>query len=204
MGSYENETKRELDNKTEVPGKLDIGTLKYFWLSNPITGNKKDSIPKFLREIEVLKNFTENERRILSNSLHMRNFDDNDVIFKQGDVGVGFYFLYSGHVEITIAAEESENSEAQEGEYVLSLDKGDYFGELALLQDRNLRNATITTRGGCTLLGVFRPDLEEMIDNHPVVAAKLLQSISMIVANRLFALTKEVKTLKYKLQQVGK
>ena len=74
----------------------------------------------------------------------------------------------------------------------------DYFGELALLQENNFRTATLS-RDNSQLLGIFKPDLEVLIDEYPIVATKLLQSISVILANRLFSITSEVRALKMKI-----
>ena len=46
--------------------------------------------------------------------------------------------------------------------------------------------------------------MEDLIHHHPIVATKLLQSISIIISNRLFSLTKEVVKLKAKIIQLEK
>ena len=67
-----------------------------------------------------------------------------------------------------------------------------------------MRSATAVSKESCQLLGLFKPDLTEMIEHHPIVAAKLLQAVSMIIAYRLTDITREVKILKYKLTQLEK
>jgi len=86
-------------------------------------------------------------------------------------------------------------------DYELSLEKYDLFGELALLQENSIRNATAVAKSDTILLGVFKPDLDDMILEQPIIAAKLLQAISMIVANRLFHLTQEIIQLKSKIEK---
>lgn len=202
--SYEKNIQDKVSDGNDLPEKVNLSMIKYFWQSNPFTGKKPDTIPKFLRNIDVLKNFTDNELRILCKSLHHRTFGNREVVFRQGDLGVGFYFLYSGYVDVIVENEQSHKESDEEkpkSNYILSLEKADYFGELALLQDSSVRNATVVAREGCELLGIFKPDVEELINNHPVVATKLLQAVSIIISNRLFGLTKEVRELKFKLSQ---
>lgn len=201
--SYEKEINKKIEDKKPLPEKLEISVLRYFWQSNPLVGNKKDSIPRFLRKIDVLSNFSENELRILAKYLHLRRFHSGETVFRQGDLGVGFYLIYSGYADIIVSS-NSENEEEQDSRHILTLEKGDYFGELALLQEISVRNASAVSRQGCELLGLFKPDVEELINHYPVIAAKLLQSISLIVANRLFSLTREVQELKYKLSSLEK
>ncbi|MCO4792630.1 MAG: cyclic nucleotide-binding domain-containing protein [Bacteriovoracaceae bacterium] len=197
MESYEKGINTKVESGQALPEKLDISLLKYFWQASPIAGSRIDTIPKFLRKIDVLKNFSDNELRVLSQWLHLRVFSDSEIIFKQKDIGVGLYFIYSGQVDVKV-----ENDDTAEENIVLTLDKNDYFGELALLQEGSIRNATAVSRDTTQLLGIFKPDVENLIESYPVVATKLLQSISVIVANRLFSVTQELKRAKHKLHQM--
>lgn len=197
MSSYEKDIQDKIEKGTELPDKLDISLLKYFWQASPLASSRMDTIPKFLRKIDVLKNFSDNELRILSQSFHLRVFTDGEVIFSQKDIGVGLYFIYSGQVDVKVGKEEE-----QDENIVLTLDKHDYFGELALLQEGSVRNATAVSRDTTQLLGIFKPDVEHLIENHPVVATKLLQSISVIIASRLYSVTQELKRVKHKLNQL--
>lgn len=197
--SYEKEIQDRIENKKILPEKLEISVLRYFWQSNPILGKKRDSIPRFLRKLEVFSNFSENEQRILAKYFHLRKFTAGELIFKQGELGVGFYLIYSGYADIIFESSEEESNGPDRSKHIITLEKSDYFGELALLQEMSIRNASAISRQGCELLGIFKPDVEELINQYPVIAAKLLQSVSLIVANRLFSLTKEVQELKYKI-----
>lgn len=201
--SYEDEIGQKIEKNEPLPKRLEINVLRYFWQSNPLIGKKSDSIPRFLRKIEVLKNFSENELRILSHFMHFRSFNAGETVFKQGDLGVGFYFIYSGYTDIVVAS-TSANGDEKKSDHLLTLEKYDYFGELALLQENSVRNASAISRQGCELLGLFKPDMDDLINHYPLIAAKLLQSISLIVANRLFSLTIEVQELKYKIVSLEK
>ena len=204
MKSYEKEVNDKIENEKALPPKLDLSLLRYFWQAGPFSGRNKKTIPKFLRKIEVLKTFTDNELRILSKYLHLRQFEPDEAVFEQGDLGVGFYFVYSGQIDIRVQYDEyaeqiEDASRKLDGRKVLSLEQYDYFGELALLQENNFRTAAALSRDNSQLLGIFKPDLEVLIDEYPIVATKLLQSISVILANRLFSITSEVRTLKMKI-----
>lgn len=205
-GSYESEQRAKIYAGEDTPEKIKIATLKYFWLSNPLLSSSKN-IPKFLRAIPVLGNFTDNELRILAMHLHHRSFGDGEVIFRQNDVGFGFYFLYAGHVDILVNNRDddsTEESNEQDVSRLLTLEPKEYFGELSLLQEHSVRNASAVSRQGCELLGIFKPDVDQLIANNPVVGAKLLQSVSQIIANRFYSLSREVKELKFRLAQIDK
>ncbi len=201
--TYESEVKEKMAKGDPLPNKIDIPIVKYFWQSNPLTPSRTETIPKFLRKIPVLKNFTDNELRILSKSMHHRHFTGGEKIFKQNESGIGFYFIYDGQVDIIIENNIVDNEKrklSSEAKILLSLDKYDYFGELALLQEGSIRNASVVAKYACELIGIFRPDVEILINEEPIVATKLLQSISMIVATRLHSVTSEVQRLKAKVK----
>ncbi len=203
--SYEKEISDKIEGHEPLPEKLEISVLRYFWQSNPIMGKKVDSIPRFLRRIEVLKNFTENELRILAKFLHLRKFNAGDVIFNQGELGVGFYLIYSGYTDIVVPETDTvDGDKEKKSSHVLTLEKYDYFGELALLQQNSTRSAMAISRQGCELIGLFKPDVDQLINIYPLIAAKLLQSVSLIVANRLFSITREVQELKFKINTLEK
>lgn len=220
--TYEEQIGKYYKDGEEIPGKLNISVLKYFWQRSALSGAGKNTIPNFLRGIDVLKEFSDNELRIFSQRLHMRTFSPGEVVFKQDDVGFGFYFIFSGHIDILIRRMDMKDnpqsedvvsadtvlaaSDNQGDQLILvtSLEKGDYFGELALLQEQSLRSAYAVAKVSCTLYGLFKPDLEDLINYHPVIGAKLLQTVSHIVANRHSAITNEIQALKYKIFQMEK
>jgi len=175
--------------------KVEIPAIKYFWSSSSLIGKKTKNIPKFLRDIDIFSNLTGNELRILSKFLHIRDFSNEELILKKGDKGIGFYLIYSGQVKVYDELGENSSSYLEEGEY---------FGELALLQDVSIRNANIMAISKVKLLGILKPDLEDLIDSHPKVSAKLIQSLSLIVSNRFNSTIDEIVSLRKRLNDEGK
>ncbi len=197
MNSYENEIKNAGEKKQNLLTKIDISMMKYLWLANPLSSARKGSIPRFLRNVEILKDFSDNELRILAKYMHSRKFAEGDIVFRQGEIGIGFYFVYSGHVELIYANPSIEH----ELRNVITFDEYSYFGELALLQENHPRQATAKASQRCELIGVFKPDLDHLIDQHPKIAAKLIQAISIAIADRLYHLAQEASKLQERLQQ---
>lgn len=191
QNKYEGNKETFLDERVSIP------TLKYFWQASPLATNKKKSIPKFLRSIKVFEQFTDYELKIFSEFLHERVFAGEEVVIKEGESGYGFYLILNGTIEILtqINFHDGANSERR-NQLIARLSKQEYFGELSLLEKRNKRNATAVSKGESRLLAIYKPDLEEMIERYPVVGAKFLQAISLIVAMRFNSVTEEIKTLK--------
>ncbi|MBP9681430.1 MAG: cyclic nucleotide-binding domain-containing protein [Bacteriovorax sp.] len=196
--SYEKEMQEASTDKLSLTKKIDFSMMKYLWMANPLGSARKHSIPKFLRNVELLKNFSDNELRILAKYMHSRKFSEDEIVFRAGEIGIGFYFIYSGTIELSYDDIESEvNSEK-----FLILEEFGYFGELALLQEGNLRTATALAKNKCELVGIFKPDLDNLILRHPIIAAKLIQSISIALADRLYYLTYEASRMAKRLKKL--
>lgn len=200
-----NETEAEklyIDNESKFKeDRLTIRTLKYFWQSGPVSGKGEQNIPKFLRKIKVLEHFTDYELKIFSSFIHQRTYGNDETIFKEGDAGFGFYMIVKGQVEIyTLRNRVVEEMAESFQQFIIRLGSKEYFGELSLLENHNRRNATALTKGQTTLLVIYKPDIEEMIERYPLIGAKFLQSVSVIVAQRFERVTNEIKILKEKVK----
>ncbi len=196
--SYEKEIKDATSDKLELTKKIDFSMMKYLWMANPLSSTRKNSIPRFLRNIELLKNFSDNELRILAKYMHNRKFTEEEVVFRAGEIGIGFYFIFSGTVELS---HDELGGEVSKDKFLI-LDEFGYFGELALLQEGNQRTATAVARNKCELVGIFKPDLDTLIVRHPIVATKLIQSISIALADRLYYLTSEANKMFKRIKQL--
>ena len=212
--SYEKDITQKMKKGEEVSSRINIPILRYFWQASALAVRKKDLIPNFLGGVSILSSFSNNELRVLSKFMHVREFYPREVIFKEGDDGVGFYFILKGQVDIVadrldstsyrpkkVLAKKKSTTKAAEENYenIATLENYDYFGELALLESNSRRDVTAIAKDTTKLIGIFKPDMEELIELHPHVAAKLLQAISLIISNRLRLITDEIRALKVKL-----
>ena len=194
--SYEKEMMERIASG-ESTEKLDIPLLKYLWDASPLSF--KESYHDFFKKISVLNSFSDNEVRIFTKFLHRREFLNNEVIFKQGDTGYGFYFIFSGSVKI-YANYQTQTDDI--GDFVIRLDKYQYFGEMGLLEEFNRRSATIIAAENTVLLGLFKPDLERILELHPVLGAKFLRETALIMANRMGQLTRDIMAMKKRIKEL--
>jgi cAMP-dependent protein kinase regulator len=80
----------------------------------------------FLEEVPLLSSLTRYERSKIADALETQKYPAGTTIIKEGDAGEAFYLLESGE-----AAAFKDGTEHPVKQYT----KGDYFGELALLND---------------------------------------------------------------------
>ncbi|KAF4467308.1 cAMP-dependent kinase regulatory subunit [Fusarium albosuccineum] len=80
----------------------------------------------FLEEVPLLATLTPYERSKIADALETKKFVSGDIIINEGDPGHSFYLLESGQADAFKGQPENK---------VRHYVKGDFFGELALLND---------------------------------------------------------------------
>jgi cAMP-dependent protein kinase regulator len=80
----------------------------------------------FLEEVPLLSSLTPYERSKIADALETKKYPPGTTIIQEGDVGESFYILESGEAEVFKRGVDLP---------VKRYNKGDYFGELALLND---------------------------------------------------------------------
>jgi signal transduction histidine kinase len=106
-------------------------------------------------------------------------------IFREGDPGSGLYLIAEGAVLITCLLGQNERR-------VLSrLTKGDFFGEMAVLDDQP-RSATATAETDVRLHFIAREDLLRVLSESPALAVGLMREFSQRMRDFNHQYTKEL------------
>jgi CRP/FNR family cyclic AMP-dependent transcriptional regulator len=134
-----------------------------------------NSAQDILMKVPLFENLSRREINRTEQLLHRREYQQNEVIFSQGDPGLGMYIILGGTVEIV-----SEPSR----EVLARLEEGDFFGELALL-DESPRSATAIAVTPCRMLCFFHPDLLDLIRRDPGLGVKILFRLAGVIGERL-------------------
>ena len=149
-----------------------------FW-SNIFRGaGHAGSLSYFLGTIPIFEELKGRELKRLESMVHVRNYQPDETVFHEGDIGSGMYCIRSGQVLIFINDEHG-----QEVEQAL-LGPGDFFGEVALTAQKP-RIATARTLEPTVLVGLFRADLLETANKYPAVATKILLGVTRCISDRL-------------------
>lgn len=175
-------------NKSSLPG--------FIWNISALSSKDGINIPRFLKDLSIFQDYSIDQLNDISNQFYVRTFEEGEVVFNNGDLGLGFYIIVNGSIKLITGSQEDRDSKSAE----IILEKGDYFGELSLLQERSERNATAMAEESTLMLGLFRPDLDVLIQTRPHMAAKFLQTISGIIANRFLNLSRDYHRLKKQVQ----
>jgi CRP-like cAMP-binding protein len=95
-----------------------------------------------------------------------RSFPAGEAIMREGTGGAAFFIIVSGEVAVTIGGEERA-----------ILKEGDYFGEIALI-DEGARIATVTATTDLVCYGLTLWEFRPLVEENGVIGWKLLQTLA--------------------------
>ena len=104
-------------------------------------------------------------------STHLKKFPVGENIFEIGEPGRSLFIVTEGTVEIRSPNRESHFELATFG-------PGDFFGEMALLNDAP-RSATVSTLSPVEALVLDKVDFRRILGEKPYVALKILEKMSV-------------------------
>ncbi len=126
---------------------------------------------ELLAQVPLFARLAPRELESLARLLRRRRYRAGEVIFHEGDAGTALYIVESGEVKIVLGSAEGK-------EVVLGLlGRGDFFGELALL-DGEPRSADAVAVVASQLAVLQREEFTRFIRSTPRAAANLLAVLS--------------------------
>ncbi|MFA6056383.1 MAG: cyclic nucleotide-binding domain-containing protein [Thermodesulfovibrionales bacterium] len=144
-----------------------------------------DEIDNILVKIPIFQDLNSRELNIIKRILHKREYKAKENIFNEGDVGLGMYIIVRGCVRIIC---DPEN------QLLAELCEGDFFGELALL-DEAPRSATAVAKTPCVLLCFFKPELLDLLERNPKLGSRILFKLAWTIGERLKSTNEQLRAL---------
>ncbi|MEE9464112.1 MAG: cyclic nucleotide-binding domain-containing protein [Candidatus Neomarinimicrobiota bacterium] len=153
-----------------------------------------------IAKISLLTGLSEDERMVVANSLKLRNFSENKVIFKEGDKGGVIYFLISGEVMIsqslTLSMNKSASYDTREKSIIqLSSEDGPVFGEVSIFGKEDKRSATVTALTECRMGLLEEKDFFNLLVADHEIGYKIMLNLTRIVCERLVGANQNVLKL---------
>jgi CRP/FNR family transcriptional regulator, cyclic AMP receptor protein len=124
-----------------------------------------------LQSVPLFKGLSSEDLNFLAYAVTLRSYKNNEVIFNQGEIGDTMYILARGCVNISVLDQASESISLKD------LVRGEYFGELALIDDKP-RSATAIATTDTDLLELNREMLSNYIHAEPRVAMTILRTMA--------------------------
>jgi CRP-like cAMP-binding protein len=141
---------------------------------------------KILGQIPLFKDLTGADLQKLSNIAKEVTFGKGQHVFEEGNTGDSLFAIESGLVRVVKSASVG-------GEEVATLNSGQHFGEMALIDD-GPRSATIEAVEPTTLVQIKRDDLEGLLATDLDLAHRIYKIMAKYLCFRLRQTTKDFAT----------
>ena len=174
----------------------------FLWKNYFKRTTKEKEISATLKENILFADLSSKQLKFVTNIVHLRKYRTSEIIFRQGEVGVGMYIIASGHVNITKEETRSDKSKTENGIIITKLISGDFFGELSLVEENGRRSATAIAGEDTSLIGFFKPDLLEILERKPGVGVKIALRLGEVIGRRLKETTDRVSILEEQLKRL--
>jgi CRP-like cAMP-binding protein len=127
--------------------------------------------PSFFRRFALFAELDDRELASIANVAKTRRYAKDDVIFHADESGDVFCLIKEGQVKVTMISPEGK-------EIILSLlGPGEFFGEMALLDDEP-RSATVVATEALELVTIWRSDFLQILGENFTIAKKVLAELS--------------------------
>ena len=130
------------------------------------------AVKTYLRKVPLFSNLDESTLERLEKDVNLKSYKSGDIIFNEGDQGDSLYVIRTGFVKITKKHLDKE-------QIIAYLSQGNYFGEMALLEDER-RTATVSAFTNVEVLQVLKEDFNMLLD----ADSKLAEEIGDIIMER--------------------
>jgi len=119
-----------------------------------------------LRRAPLFADLSKGELETLAKQTEDLEVQAGKVLCREGEPAMEFFVIIEGEVEVT-----------RDGRPIRTLGKGDFFGEIALLEDMP-RTATVTAKTPLRFFVLTRQSFWGMVDHSPEVERKLLRALA--------------------------
>jgi CRP-like cAMP-binding protein len=126
----------------------------------------------------------------LSAACGVERVSSGRAIVEEGSLGESMFVLMQGRVRV----EKKTPAEDRYTVTFLSHEKGDFFGELGLL-DSDRRSATVTAESDCEVIVIERDRFLHFGDSNPAAGLSITRRIASNLATRLRRANDDVITL---------
>ncbi len=141
-----------------------------------------------LRKIVLFKGCTRDDVELVADLFQERHIKAGTTIFNEKMPAEALFIIRSGTVRIFLMAGEGEEAG------ILQLGQGDFFGEIALIQE-STRAVSARAETATDILILTRKDFSALLDLEPRVGVKMTLAISRLLAMRVKAYSNKLREL---------
>jgi len=119
-----------------------------------------------LKKVPLFAGLDDRERQQIASSMRERRYKAGDTVTQEGSGGAGFFVVEEGEADVSVG-----------GDAKGSIGPGDYFGEIALINE-SPRTATLTAKTDMLCYGMTPWEFRPLVESNSSIAWKLLTAMA--------------------------
>lgn len=136
----------------------------------------------FLKGIKLFEGIKKRQLIHVLESLQERTYLKGETLFAQGDIGRALFIVFSGKIDLSRLDPATQKSEV-----IASVHPGEFFGEMALLEEMP-RTATASATEDTKVFMLFKIKLESLLFSRPNIGVVIASQLAKILSARLRAI----------------
>ena len=124
-----------------------------------------------LKKIYVFSDLQVRELAAISSVANEKDYPQEEIVVKEGESGDTMFLIVSGEVSVI------RNHGTEQETVIAKIAEDDYFGEMALFEDKP-RSATVKTNTDAKLLAVGKLEFEEIMREFPQISINICRVFS--------------------------
>jgi CRP/FNR family transcriptional regulator, cyclic AMP receptor protein len=128
---------------------------------------------EFLRKVPLFADLSDRALGQVLTICYEKSYGTGEIVFDEGAPGKALYIIKSGEVVVT-----------KQERTIAHLHTGDFFGEMALLEECP-RSATVTVTTETVLLFIYKVKFDGLLEERPSVGLKVVRNLATMLSSRL-------------------
>jgi CRP-like cAMP-binding protein len=131
----------------------------------------------FFRSVSLFHGLRTRDLGRVMQALQKRTYQAGEILFSEGEPGKAVFIIHSGKVKLRRA---TANGPRDVGE----LAPGDFFGEMALLENKPRSAGAVMAEDGDIYL-LYTSTLESLVEIYPAIGAILMKNLAVMLSSLL-------------------
>ncbi len=146
---------------------------------------KVGEIQKFIKEIELFKDLSEEEISLIANQAEVRNIKKGEKLFEENIPRTHLYIIADGEIELV------KNTTFGNEKILTVFSKYDFLGEGALMDDYPHSTSARASKDS-KIIQLHREKLNELMQSQAQAVIKILSRVARVISRRMRQTTNQV------------
>lgn len=152
-----------------------------------------------LQKYSLFNKLTKEQINKFHSLIEIAEYNPNELIIQEGEVGNFIFLLLKGEVEITkimtLSLTKSKKDEREKSFIKLNDKMYPFIGEMSFVQNNEKRSASVKAINSCIVGKIYNDDLKKLLENNFEIGYQVMNNISKKIANDLRTTNKNILKL---------